>query len=76
MRKIRIKGLEKGEGPGDIVGSIVHQAEIPKELIGDIEMQEESAVVEIDANVVDLVVEKMDGNRVGKSEVSVRCIDC
>ncbi len=74
MRKILIEGLED-EGPGDIVGAISHQAEISGELIGNIEIKDGYATVEIDANVVDLVVEKMDDNRVGHSEVTVRRIE-
>jgi predicted DNA helicase len=74
MRKILIEGLED-EGPGDIVGAISHQAEISGELIGNIEIKDGYATVEIDSNVIDLVVEKMDDNRVGHSEVSVRRIE-
>ncbi|MDY6778358.1 MAG: DbpA RNA binding domain-containing protein, partial [Candidatus Nanohaloarchaea archaeon] len=74
MKTVLLDGLD-GEGPGDIVGAITHQAEISGDLIGDIEIEDGSARVEIDANVADLVVEKMDGNSVGRSEVSATMLD-
>jgi len=75
MRTIMIEGLEGDEGPGDILGAIVHQVEISGELVGDIQIDGETARVKIDSNIVDLVVEKMDGNQVGKSNVSVQRVD-
>ncbi|MDY6770747.1 MAG: IGHMBP2 family helicase [Candidatus Nanohaloarchaea archaeon] len=71
METVLIQGLDD-EGPGDIVGAIAHQAEIAGELIGNIEINDDYATVEIDSNVADLVVEKMDGNKIGQSEVQVR----
>lgn len=71
MRKLLIQGLD-GEGPGDIVGAITGEAEIPGELIGNIELHDNYATVEIDSNVSDLVIEKMNNDTIGSDRVSVR----
>jgi hypothetical protein len=71
VQKILIQGLDD-EGPGDIVGAITSEAEIAGDLIGNIEIHQDYATVEIDANVVDLVIEKVDGNKIGSSQVSVK----
>lgn len=71
MKQLLIQGLD-GEGPGDIVGAITGEAEIPGELIGNIEIHDNYATVEIDSNVSDLVIEKMNNDTIGADRVSVR----
>lgn len=74
MEKVLIQGLD-GQGPGDILGAITHQAEIDGEMVGDIDIRDSYAIVEIDANLIDLVISKMDDNYVGRSRVSVKRFD-
>ncbi|MCJ7450665.1 MAG: DbpA RNA binding domain-containing protein, partial [Candidatus Nanohaloarchaeota archaeon QJJ-9] len=66
MKTLRITGLED-QGPGDILGAITNEAEIPGELVGDIRKEGKTAEVEIDSNVAGMVVEKVDGNKIGKT---------
>lgn len=74
MEQLLIQGLD-GEGPGDILGAITHQAEIDGEMVGDIDIRGDYAVVEIDANLIDLVISKMEDNFIGTSRVSVKRFD-
>lgn len=74
MEQVMIQGLD-GEGPGDILGAITHQADVDGEMVGDIDIRGSYAVVEIDANLVELVISKMDDNYIGHSRVSVKRFD-
>ncbi|MFB6181917.1 MAG: IGHMBP2 family helicase [Candidatus Magasanikbacteria bacterium] len=70
MQKIQINGLQQ-EGPGDIVGAITSKVGVSPNVIGNIDMDSESAEVEIYEEVADDIVEKMDGNTIGKSKVEI-----
>ncbi len=70
MEKLLIQGL-KEEGPGDIVGAITSKVGIPPEEIGDIEIKESHAEVDVYQEVADEIVKKMDNNTIGNSEVQV-----
>jgi predicted DNA helicase len=70
MDTLLVEGLD-GEGPGDIVGAFVGEAEVSPDAIGDIDVRDGRARVEIDKDVAQAVVDAMDGNRVGPSRVRV-----
>jgi predicted DNA helicase len=68
--KLWVRGLG-GEGPGDIVGAFAGETGIDGDRIGEIDLGDGEAVVEVDREVADRVVDAMDGNRVGSSIVRV-----
>ncbi|MDY6779857.1 MAG: AAA domain-containing protein, partial [Halobacteria archaeon] len=74
MRTVLVRGLD-GEGPGDILGAFVGETEVEPDSVGDIEIEDGEATVEVPESEVDEVVETMDGNEVGGSEVSVVELD-
>ncbi len=74
MEKLMINGLQ-GEGPGDIVGAFVNEAKINPQSIGDIQINNSTATVEIEAEAAEKVVKHMDGEKIGRSTVSVQVHD-
>ncbi|MFB6226123.1 MAG: IGHMBP2 family helicase [Candidatus Paceibacteria bacterium] len=71
MEKIKIEGLDQ-EGPGDIVGAITAKVGVSPKIIGNIDMGDGFAEVEIYEEVVDQVVSEMDGDTIGKSTVNIK----
>ncbi len=67
---IEIEGL-KDEGPGDIVGAIASKTDVPGHALGEIELEDHRATVEVSAEDLDEVVKTMNGNRIGSSRVEV-----
>ncbi|MFC7007679.1 DbpA RNA binding domain-containing protein [Halalkalicoccus salilacus] len=70
MTTLLVRGLEN-EGPGDIVGAFVAEADVDPDAIGDIDIDGTEAIVE----VTDPIVETMDDGRIGGSEVDVIRLD-
>jgi len=70
MEKLLIQGLQD-EGPGDIVGAITSKVGIPPEEIGDIEIKQSHAEVDVYQEVADEIVKKMNNNTIGNSEVQI-----
>ncbi|SFC41653.1 DNA helicase, putative [Halobiforma haloterrestris] len=76
MPTVLVRGLAD-EGPGDVVGAFAGEADVDPDRIGEIEIEGEEARVDLDLPDDELgeFVERMDGNRVGRSEVSVTPLD-
>lgn len=74
MTTLLVRGLEN-EGPGDIVGAFVAEADVDPDAIGDIDIDGTEAIVEVTDGVTDPIVETMDDGRIGGSEVDVIRLD-
>ncbi|RKD95159.1 IGHMBP2 family helicase [Halopiger aswanensis] len=76
MPTVLVRGLAD-EGPGDVVGAFAGEADVDPDRIGDIDIDDEEALVdlELENDELEAFVETMDGNRVGRSEVSVTPLD-
>ena len=64
-----------GEGPGDIVGAIVNEANVDPDAVGAIDINDGTATVDVQAGVADRIVEALDGGRIGTSTVSIAPLD-
>jgi predicted DNA helicase len=69
-----VEGLN-GEGPGDIVGAIVNEANVDPDALGAIELDGRRATVDVRAGVADRIVEALNGGRIGNSTVSIAPLD-
>jgi len=69
-----VQGLN-GEGPGDIVGAAVNEANVSPDSLGAIDFDGGSATVEVRADVADQIVQALDGGCIGASTVSVTVLD-
>jgi len=69
-----INGLN-GEGPGDIVGAVANEANVPPDALGAIDLDDGTATVDVHGGVADRIVEALDGGRVGTSTVSIARLD-
>lgn len=69
-----VKGLGSG-GAGDVVGAFVNEAGVSPDDVGEIELRDGEAVVEVDDSVAGDVVEAVDGCRVAGSTVRVSHLD-
>ncbi|GAB3675280.1 IGHMBP2 family helicase [Halopiger thermotolerans] len=76
MPTVLVRGLTE-EGPGDVVGAFAGEADVDPDRIGAIDIDDEEARVdlELEGDALEEFVETMDGNRVGRSEVSVTPLD-
>ena len=71
---IFMQGL-RGEGPGDIVGAAVNEANVDPDALGGIDIDDGAATVEVQAEVADRIVQALDGGRIGGATVSVSVLD-
>ncbi|MCX7622382.1 MAG: DEAD/DEAH box helicase [Thermomicrobium sp.] len=72
MVRLRLHlGRREGLRPGDIVGAIANEAGIPGNRVGQIEIGEHSAIVEVPAEVADRVVETLSRTRLRGHPVTV-----
>ena len=58
--------------PGDIVGAIANEADIPGKAIGAIDVYDRFTLVDVPAEFVDQVLEKMQRSRIRKQNMNVR----
>jgi len=70
MDTLLVEGLD-GQGPGDVVGAFVGEADVSPQHIGEIDLRDGTAHVEVAEEVRQRVIDAMDGNRVGTAEVRV-----
>ncbi len=68
-----ITGLN-GQGPGDIVGAVAGETEIAPHAIGNIDIKDSRAFVEVKDGQEQKLVEQLNGRSVGRSEVTVTTI--
>ena len=71
MQNIIIKNIDKHIGPGDIVGAFINEADISSNDIGNINIKNDVAEVEVKDEVCDKVVNVMDNNKIGGVEVQL-----
>ena len=69
-----INGLN-GEGPGDIVGAVANEANVPPDALGAIDVDDGTATVEVRADVADRIVQALNGGRIGTATVSIVPLD-
>lgn len=65
-------GSRDGVRPGDLVGAIANQANVPGSDVGKIEVRESHSVVEVSAAVADSVIERVGGTTIRGRRVIVR----
>ncbi len=63
------------EGPGDIVGAFTNEADVAPDAIGAIDIDDDTATVNVRPNVADRIVQALDGGRIGTSTVSIALLD-
>ncbi|MFB6116061.1 MAG: IGHMBP2 family helicase [Candidatus Nanosalina sp.] len=71
--KLLIHGVE-GRGPGDIVGAVAGETGFDPDVLGDIELNGDTAVVEVEGSAKALA-EELDGEQVGGEEVEAETVD-
>ncbi|MGM0502231.1 MAG: IGHMBP2 family helicase [Bacillota bacterium] len=71
MAEIIIKGLKDFIGPGDIVGALTNEAGISGTKIGKIDFKDKVAIVEVDDESADKIVDVMDQNKIAGITVDV-----
>ena len=74
MGSILISGL-KQQGPGDILGAIGGETDIDPAEIGNIEIKNAQALVEIEDSIEQKLARQLDGKNVGSATVSVSILD-
>ncbi len=75
MSTLLVRGLSE-EGPGDIVGTFVNEADVGPDAIGEIELDDAEATVEVEDAAVSPILDAMDdGGRIGDSDVSIVPMD-
>ncbi|MFB6115512.1 MAG: AAA domain-containing protein, partial [Candidatus Nanohalobium sp.] len=74
MSKLLIQGL-RNEGPGDIVGAVAGETDVNPDKLGEIELDDGRAFVEVDSGVIKQLSRQLDGAEVGGTEVSVAVMD-
>ena len=72
MINILITNISTKIGPGDIVGALVNEAGIRPEEIGNIDIDNGMAIVEIAESVSDKVMEQMKDRKIGGEEVDIK----
>ena len=65
-------GRRAGIRPGDLVGAIANEAGVPGSVVGAIQISDEFALVDVQANVADAVAHALRGARIRGQQVSVR----
>jgi ATP-dependent RNA helicase DeaD len=65
-------GLRNGVRPGDIVGAIANEADVPGNAIGAIDIFDDFTMVDVPARYRDQVLQGMAGARVRNRETSIR----
>jgi len=71
MEKIIIKNINKQIGPGDIVGALINEAGLSPDQIGNINIQQNFALVEIEEDLKKQVLDIMDNNNIAGKNVNV-----
>ncbi|MFO7814694.1 MAG: IGHMBP2 family helicase [Halanaerobiales bacterium] len=71
MQNIIIRDIDKHIGPGDIVGAFINEADISSNDIGNINIKNNVAEVEVEDEVCDKVVSVMDNNKIGGVKVQL-----
>src|SRR6056297_1628339 len=75
MQNIIIRDIDKHIGPGDIVGAFINEANINSNDIGNINIRDNMAEVEVKNEVCDRVVNIMDNNKIGGVKVHLEVDD-
>lgn len=65
-------GRKQGISPGDIVGAIANEADIPGKVIGAIDVNDSYTLVDIPAEFVDRVFTNMDRSQIRKKDMNIR----
>ena len=65
MKKMMISEIEDKIGPGDIVGALVNEAGISPGQIGNIEINKGVALVELEENIYERVLDEMQDKKIG-----------
>ncbi len=65
-------GRRVGLRPGDLVGAIANEAGVPGSVVGAIQIFDEFALVDVQANVVDGVADALRGARIRGQQLQVR----
>jgi len=73
-KTLLVDGLND-EGPGDIVGAVVNEADVTPDAIGAIDLDDGTATVDVQAGVADRIVEALDWGHIGTSTVSIAQLD-
>ena len=63
------------EGPSDIVGAFTNEADVAPDAIGAIDIDDDTATVNVRPDVADRIVQALDGGRIGTSTVSIALLD-
>jgi superfamily I DNA and/or RNA helicase len=71
MQNIIIRKIDKHIGPGDIVGAFINETGISSNDIGNINIKNDVAEVEVKDEVCDKVVNVMDNNKIGGVKVQL-----
>jgi predicted DNA helicase len=69
-----VQGLN-GEGPGDIVGAVANEANVDPDAIGAIDIDDDTATVDVRPDVASSIVQALDGGRIGTATVSITPLD-
>jgi predicted DNA helicase len=75
MQNIIIRDIDKHIGPGDIVGAFINEANISSNDIGNINIRDDVAEVEVKKDVSEKVVNIMDNNKIGGVKVHLEIDD-
>jgi ATP-dependent RNA helicase DeaD len=65
-------GRRAGLRPGDLVGAIANEAGVPGSVVGAIQLFDDFALVDVQANVADSVADALRGARIRGQQVAVR----
>jgi predicted DNA helicase len=71
---ILITELEN-QGPGDILGAIGGETDVDPGIIGNIDINDSRALVEVSEDKSEELASQLDGKKVGRARVSVRNVD-
>ena len=72
MINILITNISTDIGPGDIVGAFINEAGVRPEQIGNIDIKNGIAMVELDEDVSDKVIDKMKDRTIGGEVVDIK----
>ncbi|OKY78936.1 MAG: Superfamily I DNA/RNA helicase [Candidatus Methanohalarchaeum thermophilum] len=70
IKEVMVDGIDN-EGISDIVGAVGGETSLDPSCLGEIEVNGNFAVVEVEENKVERLVDELDGSKVGSSNVNV-----
>ena len=72
MTDLMITNISNKIGPGDIVGAFINEAGIKADQIGNIDLNDNMARVEVEDEVAEIIIDRMQNKTIGSEQVNVR----